>query len=231
MEQRGIGSALAENETPRLPIVIKKYANRRLYDTEASVYITLDSLAGMVRAGRDFVVLDAKTGDDITRAVLTQIIVEEETRGRNMLPLAFLRQLIAYYGDRMQGVVPDYLERMMSDFANQQVQLRSTVQRTMETLLSPEVSKGLSPAITTGMQEVGRQNLEMMDRAMTLFAPFYRLPDGGEAPAAKVEVVPAAEAGRELAALREEVTQLRRELEGYREAGAKPARGRSRTTK
>ena len=112
--------ALPETERPANPVVIKKYANRRLYDTESSIYITLDSLAAMVRQGRDFVVFDAKTGDDITRSVLTQIIVEEETKGRNMLPTVFLRQLIGFYGDSMQGLVPRYLEQMMAQFANQQ---------------------------------------------------------------------------------------------------------------
>ncbi len=108
---------LPETDRPVPPVVIKKYANRRLYDTEGSIYITLDSLAVMVRQGRDFVVFDAKTGDDITRTVLTQIIVEEETKGRNMLPAAFLRQLIGLYGDSMQGQVPEYLEHMMEQFA------------------------------------------------------------------------------------------------------------------
>ena len=112
--------ALPETERPANPVVIKKYANRRLYDTESSIYITLDSLAAMVRQGRDFIVFDAKTGDDITRSVLTQIIVEEETKGRNMLPTVFLRQLIGFYGDSMQGLVPRYLEQMMAQFASQQ---------------------------------------------------------------------------------------------------------------
>ncbi len=96
-------------------VVVKKYANRRLYNTESSSYITLDTLADMVREGRDFVVYDAKTGDDITRGVLTQIIVEEESKGRAMLPTAFLRQLIGFYGDSMQGIVPSYLEQAMAE--------------------------------------------------------------------------------------------------------------------
>ena len=108
--------ALPETDRPAQPVVIKKYANRRLYDTDSSIYITLDSLAAMVRQNRDFVVFDAKTGDDITRSVLTQIIVEEETKGRNMLPTVFLRQLIGFYGDSMQGLVPRYLEQMMAQF-------------------------------------------------------------------------------------------------------------------
>jgi len=98
---------LPEDDRLIPPVVVKKYANRRLYDTESSIYITLDTLAEMVRHGRDFVVYDAKTGDDITRSVLTQIIMEEEIRGRNMLPTAFLRQLIGFYGDSRQGLVPE----------------------------------------------------------------------------------------------------------------------------
>ena len=159
---------MPEDDRPDPPIVVKKYANRRLYDTESSIYITLDTLADLVRRGRDFVVYDAKTGDDITRSVLTQIIMEEETKGRNMLPTAFLRQLISLYGDSMQGLVPDYLERVMEQFAAQQHQVRASMQRTMQTFLPP------------AMEEVGRQNLAMMDRAMSLFSPFYRPgQDGG----------------------------------------------------
>ena len=93
------------------PVVVKKYANRRLYNTQSSSYITLDNLAEMVRQGRDFVVYDAKSGEDITRGVLTQIIVEEEGKGSNLLPTAFLRQLIGFYGDQMQSLVPKYLEQ------------------------------------------------------------------------------------------------------------------------
>ena len=118
---------MPETDRPVLPVVIKKYANRRLYDTEGSIYITLDSLAAMVRQGRDFVVFDAKTGDDITRTVLTQIIVEEETKGRNMLPTVFLRQLIGFYGDSMQGLVPRYLEQMMAQFSRQQQSLAASL--------------------------------------------------------------------------------------------------------
>ena len=98
-------------------MVVKKYANRRLYNTESSSYITLDNLADMVRQGRDFVVYDAKTGEDITRGVLTQIIVEEEGKGRALLPTAFLRQLIGFYGDQMQSMVPRFLEQAMGALA------------------------------------------------------------------------------------------------------------------
>jgi polyhydroxyalkanoate synthesis repressor PhaR len=103
-------------DQPTAKVTIKKYANRRLYDTESSSYVTLDRLAAMVREGRDFQVLDAKTGDDITHQVLTQIIVEEESRGTNMLPAGFLRQLIGLYGNSMQGMVPQYLETAMAAF-------------------------------------------------------------------------------------------------------------------
>ena len=101
-------------------VTIKKYANRRLYDTESSSYITLDRLAEMVREGREFEVVDAKTGEDITRQVLTQIIVDEEARGSTMLPVNFLKQLIGLYGNSMQGVVPQYLDAAMDAFKRNQ---------------------------------------------------------------------------------------------------------------
>ena len=142
--------------------MVKKYANRRLYNTETSSYITLDNLADMIRAGRDFVVYDAKSGEDITRGVLTQIIVEEESKGTSMLPTAFLRQLIGFYGDSLQGVVPRYLETAMTSFARQQQQLRQAVQQT------------ISPFLPAGVEEMGRQNLAMIERAMSLFNPFHR---------------------------------------------------------
>jgi len=177
------------------PVVVKKYANRRLYNTESSSYITLDNLAEMVRQGRDFVVYDAKTGDDITRGVLTQIIVEEEGKGHNLLPTEFLRQLIGFYGGSMQGLVPKYLEQAMSAFAQQQEQMRATMQKTMGTLFP-----------FGNMEEVGRQNMAMMERALTMFTPFYRTGETGatgQAPPQKTD---------EIAALRAEVDRLRKEL-------------------
>ncbi len=170
------------------PVVVKKYANRRLYNTESSSYITLDNLAEMVRQGRDFVVYDAKTGDDITRSVLTQIIVEEEGKGQNLLPTTFLRQLIGFYGGQMQGLVPRYLEEAMSAFAQQQEQVRSTMQRTMGNLFP-----------FGNMEEVSRQNMAMMERAFSMFNPFGQKPDSQAG-------------GEEIAALRAEVERLRREL-------------------
>jgi len=109
------------------PITIKKYANRRLYNTATSSYVTLDHLCQMVQDGVDFVVYDAKTGEDITRPVLTQIIVEEEAKGQNLLPIKFLRQLIGFYGDSLQWMVPRYLEHMMEDFATNQERLRHSL--------------------------------------------------------------------------------------------------------
>jgi polyhydroxyalkanoate synthesis repressor PhaR len=178
------------------PVVVKKYANRRLYNTETSSYITLDNLADMVRAGRDFVVYDARSGDDITRSVLTQIIVEEESKGRALLPTTFLRQLIGFYGDSLGGVVPRYLEQTMATIARQQEQMRDAMKTTMGTLLPP------------GLEEMRRQNVAMMERAMSLFTPFYR---PTEAEGAEPPPLDAAVAD-ELAALKQEVADLKAQL-------------------
>ena len=113
------------------PVVVKKYANRRLYNTESSSYVTLEDLAAMIRAGRDFVVYDAKSGDDITRSVLTQIIVEEEAKGKNLLPESFLRQLIGFYGGSLQGILPRYLDHAMSGFSRQQEQMKRSMESAM----------------------------------------------------------------------------------------------------
>ena len=149
------------------PIVVKKYANRRLYNTETSSYVTLDDLAAMIRDGRDFVVFDAKTGGDITRGVLTQIIVEQEGKGQNMLPTAVLRQLIGLYGDNLQSLVPRYLEAAMASFTQQQDQMRDTIAKTMGGFMP-------FPGAVPDLQEVGKQNIAMMERAMSLFTPFAR---------------------------------------------------------
>ena len=182
-----------------LPVVVKKYANRRLYNTESSSYITLDNLAEMVRQGRDFVVYDAKTGDDITRGVLTQIIVEEEGKGHNLLPTEFLRQLIGFYGGSMQGLVPKYLEHALSSFAQHQEQMRTAMQKTMGSLFP-----------FGNMEEVSRQNIAMMERAFTMFTPFYRPGESGSTNAAP-ETQP-----QEIDLLRDEVERLRRELAGVK---------------
>ena len=150
------------------PVVVKKYANRRLYNTESSSYVTLEDLAAMIRAGRDFVVYDAKSGDDITRSVLTQIIVEEESKGKNLLPESFLRQMIGMYGNKMGQLVPGYLEFAMTGFAKQHEQWR----RGMETAIG-----GFKPfEMPFDLTELGQRNMAMMERAMSLFTPFQGRP-------------------------------------------------------
>jgi polyhydroxyalkanoate synthesis repressor PhaR len=183
------------------PVVVKKYANRRLYNTESSSYITLDNLAAMVRDGRDFIVYDAKTGDDITRSVLTQIIVEEESKGSALLPTTFLRHLIGFYGDSMQNVVPRYLEQSMANFASQQNQVRQAMQQTVGNLFPFDI------------EQMGRQNMAMIERAMTLFSPFHR---GTEVPAEQSEdgaESPRPDMEREIALLRGELARVQKELQ------------------
>jgi polyhydroxyalkanoate synthesis repressor PhaR len=194
----------AQKAGDKPPVVVKKYANRRLYNTESSCYITLDNLADMVRQGRDFVVYDAKTGEDITRGVLTQIIVEEEGKGRALLPTAFLRQLIGFYGDQMQSVVPRFLEQAMGALTQQQEQMRSAMQKTMGNLFP-----------FGNIEEVSRQNMAMMERAFSLFTPFYR---GGEVGDGNVPK----DAQQEIAALRDEVESLRRQLDAVKKDAPPP---------
>jgi len=142
-------------------VVIKKYANRRLYNTAKSSYVTLEHLAEMVRNGEDFVVRDAKTGEDITRSVLTQIIFEEESKGQNMLPTNFLRQLISLYGDTLQGFVPGYLEASMETFARNQEKIREQVRSAF----------GNNPAMAN-FEQIARSNMEWFENAMRMFSPF-----------------------------------------------------------
>src|SRR5215831_20557808 len=125
-----MNSSTSEKPGGGKPVVVKKYANRRLYNTATSSYVTLDDLARLIKEGGDFVAYDAKTGEDITRPVLTQIIVEQEQKGQNLLPTSFLRQLIGFYGDSMQFLVPGYLEQAMIAFARNQEQMRKNLQAT-----------------------------------------------------------------------------------------------------
>ena len=150
--------------TSAQPITIKKYANRRLYNTATSSYVTLDHLAQMVRDGTDFVVYDAKTGEDITRSVLTHIIVEEEAKGQNLLPISFLRQLISLYGDSLQWMVPRYLEHSMQYFSRNQEQMRQYLQQAMS---------GMFPL--GALEEMSKQNIAIFERAMKVFSPFSSL--------------------------------------------------------
>jgi polyhydroxyalkanoate synthesis repressor PhaR len=154
---------MAEQDSgPKGPVItIKKYANRRLYNTATSSYVTLEHLAEMVKEGADFVVTDAKTGEDITRSVLTQIIVEQEAKGQNLLPIKFLRQIIGFYGDSLGGLLPRYLETSMEAFSQNESHMRRVMQDTF---------KGLFPA--QRLEEMGKQNLAMFENAMRLFNPF-----------------------------------------------------------
>lgn len=160
----GSGKGGASNQ----PVTIKKYANRRLYNTATSSYVTLDNLCGMVKEGIDFTVSDAKTGEDITRAVLTQIIVEEEGKGQNLLPISFLRQLIAFYGDSMQWLVPSYLENTMMSFSRNQEQMRRYMADSFGTMFP-----------FGGIEQVSKQNIAIIERAMKMFTPFSSGPGGG----------------------------------------------------
>ena len=145
---------------PGEPTVIKKYANRRLYNTGMSAYVTLEDLAEMVKAEDDFVVYDAKSGEDITRTVLTQIIFEQENKGQNLLPIAFLRQLIRFYGDSLQNLVPSYLEHSISSLTREQEKFRNHLTETF----------GSSPF--GAVEDQVRRNTEMFERAMRMFLPF-----------------------------------------------------------
>jgi polyhydroxyalkanoate synthesis repressor PhaR len=144
------------------PTVIKKYANRRLYHTGTSTYVTLDDLSVMVKKGEEFVVQDAKTGEDLTRSVLTQIIFELESKEgqQTLLPVAFLRQLIGFYGDQMQGLVPSYLEHSMQHFSSEQLQLREQMQ------------KAMSGDVLGAMQDQARTNMNLFQDAFKMFNPF-----------------------------------------------------------
>jgi polyhydroxyalkanoate synthesis repressor PhaR len=151
------------------PVVIKKYANRRLYNTDTSTYVTLDDLAAMVKGGRDFVVFDAKTGDDLTHSVLTQIIVDQESRmgGQTLLPIPFLRQLIRFYGDSIERMVPSYLQVSLDTLAKEQEKFRKTF------------ADAFTPAgAFEAYQEQARKNLVMFEQAMAMFSPFGKLPGG-----------------------------------------------------
>jgi polyhydroxyalkanoate synthesis repressor PhaR len=160
-----------ETEAKEPPITIKKYANRRLYNTATSSYVTLDTLAQMVKDGNDFVVYDAKSGDDITRQILTHIIVEEEGKGENLLPIDFLRHLISFYGDSLGSVVPNYLDYSMQAFARNQDQMRATMGNTMG---------GMNPM--GPFEEMGKKNVAMFEEAMKMFMPF--MPSAPGAPGA-----------------------------------------------
>jgi polyhydroxyalkanoate synthesis repressor PhaR len=188
-------------QTP--PIVIKKYANRRLYNTATSSYVTLDDLSQMVKKHSDFVVYDAKTGEEITRAVLTQIIVEEEGKGgQNLLPIGFLRQLIGLYGDSMQWMVPRYLEHAMSSFSTNQDQMRKSLQ---------DAFGGLFPF--GSFEQMGKQNLALFEQTMKMFSPFPGMA-GEKTPQEKPQgAQPDSESS--LTDLQQRINALQQQIEAY----------------
>jgi len=185
------------------PTVIKKYANRRLYHTGTSSYVTLEDLARMVKDGEDFVVKDAKTGDDITRAVLGQIIFEQEGRGQHLLPTAFLRQLIRFYGDSVQTILPSYLESSLSSFTRNQDQLREQMARAF---------KGDALGL---IEEQTRRNMEMFSEAMRLWTPLTAGIGArpGEAAAAGGAPTPPSAGEDELDALRRQLGEMQKTIE------------------
>lgn len=176
------------------PTIIKKYANRRLYNTGTSTYVTLEDLAEMVKAEEDFVVFDAKTGEDITRPVLTQIIFEQENKGTNLMPIAFLRQLIRFYGDSMQTLVPSYLQFSLESFTRDQERLRE------------QMSEAFTHAPFAPLDEQVRRNTEIFERAMRMFLPF----GGVTTPAASAAPAPKAE---EKTAENAELERLKKQME------------------
>jgi polyhydroxyalkanoate synthesis repressor PhaR len=187
------------------PVVIKKYANRRLYNTGTSTYVTLEDLAEMIKRGEDFTVQDAKTGDDITHPVLTQIIFELENRdGQNMLPVSFLRQLISFYGDQMQAVVPSYLEQSMIAFAKEQERFREQMRTAMQG--TPMGMMGVTVPMKA-LEDQTRRNIEMFQNAMKMFTPFA--PAGTQAPDEK----PVEKAHDDLDELKDQISAMQRKLD------------------
>ncbi len=186
------------------PVVVKKYANRRLYNTATSSYVTLDDLAKMIKEGGDFVVYDAKSGEDLTRSVLTQIIVEQEQKGgQHLLPISFLRQLIGFYGDSMQFLVPGYLEQTMMTFARNQEQMRKSLRATF----------GIFPF--GQFEEMGKQNMALFEQALKMLSPYGRDEKQSEAPQQKPPGEPAAAEQEDprLRRLEAQIEALRQQLD------------------
>ena len=178
-------------------VIIKKYANRRLYNTETSSYITLDHLAAMTREGRDFKVIDAKTEEDITHNVLTQIIMEEENRGQTMLPVNFLRQLISLYGDSMQSMVPQYLEASMDAFRRNQTQFR----------------QAMEGAFAGGpFAEIAKRNMEMFEAAASAFKLKAGAAGAGPATAPAPETKASQSASSEVEALKAQLAAMQEQI-------------------
>jgi len=186
-----------ESSKAQNPVIIKKYANRRLYNTQTSSYVTLDHLCEMVKAGTEFEVHDARTGEDITRSVLTQIIFEEEAKGQSLLPIHFLRQLIQLYGNSMQAFVPGYLDLSMQNFTKNQEAMRSRI---------AEAFGGGNQAL----ESLTRQNLAMFERAVKMFSPFG--PRGAESEEPKPNGTSETKASEDISDLKSEIEAMRKQL-------------------
>ncbi|WP_425403066.1 polyhydroxyalkanoate synthesis repressor PhaR [Hwanghaeella sp.] len=188
----------------KAPIKIKKYANRRLYNTATSSYVTLDHLCQMVKDGVDFAVFDAKSGEDITRSVLTQIIVEEEAKGQNLLPIGFLRQLISFYGDNMQQMLlPKYLDFSMKSFSENQEKMRHYMEDTFGSVFP-----------FGQFEEMSKQNLAMFERTMQLFSPRGEGENGAEnaQPGTSSGGGDAAKAASDIEALQKQIDAMQQQL-------------------
>ena len=190
---------MVEEQPKAEPVIIKKYANRRLYNTQTSSYVTLDHLCEMVKEGVEFEVRDARTGEDITRSVLTQIIFEEEAKGQSLLPIKFLRQLIRFYGDSLQGFVPGYLDMSMESFTKNQEAMRNRI---------AEAFGGGSQVL----EAMTRQNLAMFERAMQMFSPFAPKPRAAGEEEPKVNGL-----GETKAKHAEDISELKSEIEAMRQ--------------
>jgi len=199
------------------PVTIKKYANRRLYNTATSSYVTLDHLCQMVKDGVDFVVYDAKSGEDITRPVLTQIIVEEEGKGQNLLPISFLRQLIAFYGDSMhEMLLPRYLDYSLKSFSRNQEKLTEYMNETFG---------GMFPF--GPFEEMSKQNMAMFERAMNFFSPFGGAEGEGEAPAGEPRKAPPAgdSQANQIELLQKQLEHMQQQLQAMGEMAKKAQAG------
>jgi len=196
------------------PIIIKKYANRRLYNTQSSSYVTLEHLAQMVREGTDFEVRDARSGEDITRSVLAQIIFDEENKGQHLLPIQFLRQLIGFYGDSLQSYLPSYLEMSMENFTRNQEDMRKKFTDAFSGRLN------VKDVGVKDFEDMTRKNLQMFEQAMRMFTPFGGAgapPNANAAPPPAASPAPSDNGARDeeirdlkdqLASMREQIAQL-----------------------
>ena len=202
-----VDTASAPPASSNAPVTIKKYANRRLYNTATSSYVTLEHLCQMVKDGVEFVVYDAKTSEDITRQVLTQIIVEEEAKGgQNLLPISFMRKLISFYGNNMQWALPTYLDQSIQSFSRNQERMREYLSKSMG---------GMFPF--DALNQMGKQNLAMMEQAMKMFSPF----SGQAEEATTAEPAPSPKPSAEFDELRRRLDELEKEIGGLGKTSSK----------